>query len=868
MSVLLLPYIYGLNTEKIKTNDIIRDYYFFDTVGIYLEGKNVDYFKPNNFTILINYQIIPKNGDPTNEFILFKYSNNDHNFKINVNYDHYYCTHVFYIDDIYLNSLPCTTSFNTGATLFQYSNNKFSISYSSDDFTDLYYLDFTINSNTASILNNMSTGIGNLELANLNQSSIGLTISTLKLFNNSFSPLENAVYLLYNFKYDLSYFRLCIANNYGGYICTEYNDLFYDSNLYDIYSTTNFQITPDKYIDILNNNGVNTINIISNISSDVYYITSTINNTFQITTQNYKYNIYNINLNFQLNNYFVGRIGTQILIHINDINTCDIYGTPSSYLNIRFNIYTYTFTCYITNSVPGIYPILVSFDNGNSFINTNQNFTILEYQYTPIISNSKSPAILANSIVIYNNVSISLGTGIGIISFILIIVLIFRYTYYHQMNKILTKIDLLYLTTKNKNYTENGSVSNIIELGPQSEIKYKTSIFGGLMTILTIGIILIVSYIYLQNDISNSELITIIGGLPSNGNIIKLDNSYINVSMTFKNLIHTNCDIGGNICDNNWSNNNPVGNLFCNQIIVDSFRKDCTVNWVCTNCQSDVITNDGLTIISNTYNGIYEYLEYVVTVNSYNDGKSIVTGIIENKNNQMYGSYSASPNSQLLTISSNPTVYQYYSKPTSTGFILDFQGQVIGETLPVIPENVPLSTQIYSYPLNQYFQMYPNEYLQSTYISANFKINKNPTWLYITLNSRVSVLDELSKLAGLALFIYTIMKFINNILCKEYMRKMYYLILCKKRKEDFKDIFDNVTIQSEFVKNYKENEKVENINNLVMNPVNLNEENNLEKPKIIHSHKNSSVELVRFSDGISMFRDTTLIGSTGSFSVN
>jgi hypothetical protein len=166
-------------------------------------------------------------------------------------------------------------------------------------------------------------------------------------------------------------------------------------------------------------------------------------------------------------------------------------------------------------------------------------------------------------------------------------------------------------------------------------------------------------------------------------------------------------------------------------------------------------------------------------------------------------------------------------------------------------------TSIYQTNLNTtYVTPSSTSYANPNYIISQFKITRNPTWQFINVGDRQSPLTIIANTFSLIALAITITSLILNFLTKRFMRKLYYRILpsCCISKPDTSKHLEQISYvaSNEKVNLKPELENKESIE-LVINPV---QRDSPPSTTILHSHKNSSHELILDENGMQRFRSS------------
>jgi hypothetical protein len=471
--------------------------------------------------------------------------------------------------------------------------------------------------------------------------------------------------------------------------------------------------------------------------------------------------------------------------------------------------WSFLFNCYLPKYEIGVYPIYLSTDALYTLIETNKSLTVLPYHtMNAVRKHIDNPQIIVdNKPLNINKEYISPILLTLIIAFsIMILIFTAAKTYPITTTKTLTELDSLNLNVTDDKYEEsdvtNSDDSKEITLG-SSKLVYtiKTSL-GGLSTVFVTIICfgLLTSYLYI--NIINNRLQTNYFST-SNGDLIPLESSFINLSVTFKNSFYLPCvtTVSTNLCDPSWSivtidNSHTIKNpqISCTEYIINEIEKDCVISWSCTGCQTDTVSGIVVNITNTAYNIGYDHLEYTIEVNSYGKSTSKILAILPNEPNFLIKDLYS------ISVMMIPSVYTYYSDTPQTGFTLNTQQIIPANYYDVADYTFNRKECLTFYESNtQYYYCYNfnNYYIKPNTIGAQFKITQNPMCQYITVQDRQSILTIIANAFSLVSLVFTLAKVAVNLLYKRSMRRIYYSIWkyyqdcsCSKTKEKILEQLD------------------------------------------------------------------------------
>jgi hypothetical protein len=813
---LLLIFLENVKCYNIISSGILNGQFTSNNTNSYLEISNLDNFNIDNFSMILTYSLNLKNNDL--DFTLFSYQTQNDIISITLSYTENSILSFFNFNDYSLqisNQGPMEEiEYNY---IFSYNNGKLLC-----DGYD-YNLDQNSTSSIAEISN--SNNVYKIIFFKNNQNISEVNVNLIYIFNTSNSIQSlNDYYNYYSANYIVS------GNSIGLWMFNTSSEQIIP-NLVDI--TTPLYTTQKNNIYI---NIVEDIEIETMVYQNHPYI-------FSMTINSYiSYGEYVVML---VNNIFSLCIISENIYYNNYLTSQNIY--------LSNNKIAYNFSCYINMTESGEYPMFISFNFGLTFYDLKRNLSVISYEN---LINYEIPSNITNNVLPSNNnqdlnsQSIYILIGVGAGFFVIIILYLIYKIYPIQMSNYLTRIDLLDLTSLSNSYVEvELKRSNEIDLGPRRTINKNSSVITGLLTVGTIVFTIFLSYAYLYETISNNTDINITGGLVSSNNNIPIEKSYLNVTTNFKNF-YGNCLTG-------WQMNTNIGNLIMNEIMIDGVRKDCIITYSCINCQIDVINGLNLVLTNMDYIVFYDYLIYEININSYDNVNSTVLGNTEYFNDQIYTSINGNINSTIISLSATPTVYQYFSNTPSTGFILDYQEQTLGSLFNFLDYNELIIPYISSIDYEGFNLIDPTLYtpeiidFTSTILgiytnfnstaSVNYKITRNPSYIFITYTTVNSALQIISSFFALSILPFTVMRLIINIITKRPFRKCGFRLFCMKNSADLVDHTNRLSSVS--IAREKEID--------IENPLGGNI-----KEIIVNKKRGASIEMVIDKDGVSRFRDS------------
>jgi len=434
------------------------------------------------------------------------------------------------------------------------------------------------------------------------------------------------------------------------------------------------------------------------------------------------------------------------------------------------------FNCDISLNDIGIFPIYISIDQGNSYYQLPQDFTVYQYvdNSSPGTIVSQNP-IIATSISNNNTiifVSIGLGTGFVIVS---LLVFLMKCTKNKKIRERLIKLDLLYITLRHKKIEEIKEHTRDAYLGLGNTYYIRSTLVGGLLTIYLIIIAIFFAIAYLNDTYQNNvEINTYLG--TSNGAVIT--NGFINTKITFNELLYGTCD---NLCSN-WeiSSNNLQNNVVvgCTETKITNVLSNCLVTWGCTNCNTIINTDSIISFALTGSNLAFKSFDYEIDINSY-QGTNILTGSVVPKTNNLLIS------ENMVSLVSNPTALDDGGIQTA-GYSLDYLNLVIGNTI-----NLNNLSSINSGITSNYVNnLYTVNYVNTNTIGVNIKISQNPSWLFITKSQKSSFFTIFFQLISLLVALFSIAKITLNLITKKrILRCILNIVNCGKsdKKKNVKD---------------------------------------------------------------------------------
>ena len=372
---------------------------------------------------------------------------------------------------------------------------------------------------------------------------------------------------------------------------------------------------------------------------------------------------------------------------------------------------------------------------------------------------SNDTIIISNNYNINNDISLFDFTALWIIYSGLIVGIVFLFFIYvcikkykKDLYKFLANADLLYVDYSEEFLTTDDSENNIISLGLGYNTRSRTTILGGIFTILIIliGVFLISSYLY--QTINNNSIKTVSLGLSGN-NIIPIGNSFLEIQLTFYNILNGSC--------NNWIYDFTGlkgyinKDVYCNILDSDYISKNISLNYKCVGCVIDTGIDSYLYFRFSEYNSFYTGLQYKIITNSYFTDSILEGNIFINKDSLLYD------DSSLISLSTTPSVYNEYDLKSSVGFVLDYNNIFIGKSKNI--QNI-------------------KDKIINT-IGLTIKISRNLSWMFITVSERFTGLIIFSQTFSIIGGIFAVSKFILNFVSRKMVRKFVYDFLNKSTKE-------------------------------------------------------------------------------------
>lgn len=649
------------------------------------------------------------------------------------------------------------------------------------------------------------------------------------------------------------------------------NEINYNNNLIS-YNTFNIQSFYKKWnssdIEFVSNSSNPNIELVMTNISDINFLNFVPNLAFDLVA----YNLYNYEFSFFIYSYtafpfinyeinydnatYTENVNVMYILLLADskIFICFMDAIYEEYQSINSGT-SFEVTCEINNLNPGIYPLYISVNGGYSFISLNQSLTVLQYTQSQIEQQINNPVTINNAIINTDDQYIlPIEITFSIACFFMVVAIIFEKIFPYMTTKVLTKIDKVYLKPASDDFMDQDlNKSKEVAIGPGNEIHYRTSIIGGLATIFIFIMCTGLSITYLYVNISNNEVTTSLFS-SSNGNLIPVTSSFINVTSIFVDTLYTPCVIPNtiNTCDSSWQiTSSMTGNIVCSEIITNAIAKTCLISWFCTNCQTNSIGGISLNIQNYGFYMAYDHLEYQISANSFGNSTTQIYGILPNQ----IGSVIADPIQGVLdynpTVVSTvliPSVYTYYSDKPQTGFVADSQSISLSNYYPISNYNIP---SLEEFATTELFIPYLEtnvpllvQYNQITSISAQINVVLNPTWQFITTGSRQSILTIISNTFSLDSLSLVIIGLLINFLMKRFMRKFYYRITCCCHRKT------NIEKQTSQFSHVARNSEIS------VNPIH---EDLSRKPTVVdkqHHSINSSIELVVYKNGMSTFRNS------------
>jgi hypothetical protein len=429
---------------------------------------------------------------------------------------------------------------------------------------------------------------------------------------------------------------------------------------------------------------------------------------------------------------------------LNDNNSNLYLDINSNYYNLLSN--NSIFNNYFNLNNTGIFDIYYSLDNV-TFINSN--YTVQNMLYTNTNSNnvtfSNNLGGSDNTLVI-NTVSLWIVVAGILTTFTAVsIILILRIYYKYTINSFLYHIDSLHLNVYSDiPMSDEHLESDEIKLGLGISVVERTTILGGILTIIIfiISIFAITSYFY---DSLSDNLQTIATFSLNNNNIIPLDESNINIQLIFYNIFYGECNCNDwNFKIINLPNIEPICTNLNNS---NYYITDCMIEYQCNECAVNVGSDASFLITQSSPNIGYMYLDYSVSTNSYS-GNNIISGSITTN------SIFTGPNATSISLSIIPTSYINQYNDKFTGYVLDYQNTILGSTLN----------------LTDYVDQ--NNY--TSQISLILEISRNLSWYNIVQSVKYTNLIIFSQLFAIVGGIASASHLIFNFIATKTVRRILY----------------------------------------------------------------------------------------------
>jgi hypothetical protein len=461
-----------------------------------------------------------------------------------------------------------------------------------------------------------------------------------------------------------------------------------------------------------------------------------------------------------------------------------IYNPNHNYISLINNIYNFTTNndLYLPNYADSYKLYIQDIFESDIYVIDFPNY------------NSNDTIIITNNYNNDNKISLFDFTGLWIIYSGLILGAVFLFfiyicirNYKKELYSFLANVDLLYIDYSEEFLTTDDS-NDIVSLGLGYNTRSRTTVLGGIFTILIIliGLFLISSYLY--QTLKNNNIQTISLGLSSN-NIIPISSSFLELELNLYNVFNCSCEdinykftgIKGNI---------DYSNIKCNLIQTDYICSNYSIQYKCTECVVDTGVDSYLHFSCMNYNSFYTGVSYKISTNSYFTD-SILSGYLSVKSDSVLYD-----DSTLISLSTTPSLYNEYDTHKSVGFVLDYNNIFIGK-----------STNI------------QNKLDSINNIGLNIKISRNLNWMFITISERFSGLVIFSQTFSIIGGIFAVSKFILNLVSRKTVRKFAY----------------------DFLKNKKYNNKI--THKMKVDKLKKNEKNKKNRKKIQHHKRNSIISL-------------------------
>jgi hypothetical protein len=443
-----------------------------------------------------------------------------------------------------------------------------------------------------------------------------------------------------------------------------------------------------------------------------------------------------------------------INISINNIEFSLIQQNNLYYSIIQLNEYG-SFDIYLNNQYANL-----TYTNQEYINNYNTSITLYSNIITP------TTALTANNISYW-----IVLTTIVLCGFALLIIFIAIYFNKSSTYSFLYYIDKLYINTKKDIPScDLDDDPHEIKLGIGIEVYDRSSVFGGISTVIVtiISIFVFVSYFY---DTLASNTLVSTGYSINNNNFIPVEKSTLYTKLTFKNLFYGECSGCNNW--NIWQMNIQMNSPICTKV-----NDNCIIETKCEECVIDV-GNDAYLYFQqiNPYIA-YQNLEYNISTSSY-DGIAFVSGIITT--DKIFTGPKES-NNTIISLSIIPTVYTE-DNSKEIGFILDSQN--------ILPGSIMNTTT------------YNNLYNFTNKIAVTLKINRNPNWLHITSSEKSTKLEQFSELYGILGGLWATAVLLLNIITAKPIRRILYLPwLFYKRYIEDKNVINIKDKMKEIEKKY------------------------------------------------------------------
>ena len=676
-------------------------------------------------------------------------------------------------------------------------------------------VNFAKNPNSMYMIINFDTSNNNINT--LYRYFFGTFYKKESYVSNPYYSNETFIYQIYNTKYNLRLHDLSI-----GYEIQKYNyGKLYNPNATFDFKSINYNypvsvINPYQYLIHrynFNDNSNIIYNKFNNGFYDIYYKNDSDPANLILQNSNYTYlsKTPNLFVNQTYNIYSSCNFTTYKRFLISNI-TANIYNTYYIFINDIPILCDYLESVNSEMLICEIYNLKLNNCNnfkisfGTQYFNNN-NTIYNGYIIEPSIYKPNLETFYTTSKLYGLNPSIEFSdytfeiiyTGVSII-IIIFCILLFLGKYSFKYSNILTKLD--FIRYKNRNITpiesedmitnpvfnsKSNSIqienSNELKLGLGYRIRYRTTVFGGILTIISICVSILLVIIYLYSIYNNNKTISINTSISNNYRIndnnidIKFNLSFLQSSSNYdcvKNY-QNNIESYGECSDftNKFfsiSGLNGKTNLMCYQKpVINTDFKICTVIFICTECGSFVSTDPSIKI--PFYSGDISYINYTFQSTSYlEDEPSITSGTLISKNgyNLQYLSDGIS-----MKFSVNPVVLKNFDSKISTGYITDLVSSF--------------------YNSRPYYDNTPIDYISSKkYLKdSNYNppstftiyISKNYNWLYINVEIKNTNIVLIAQIFAIVSGTFSIFKYIVSFLLKDYFVNLYNK-LCFRYKLD------------------------------------------------------------------------------------